>query len=86
MTTVDTPDTATRTLVMAIPDLTADAFFGGGCCVVLAEDVVRRELQSWPGVINVDLDPANGRPSLSTDPMRQICSRLSNRLDSPPRS
>ena len=46
MTGLDTPDTATRTLVMDIPDLTADAFFGGGCCVVLAEDVVRRRLSA----------------------------------------
>ena len=61
MTALDTPDTVTRTLVMDIPDLTADAFFGGGCCVVSAEDAVRRELQSWPGVINVDIDPANGQ-------------------------
>ena len=61
MTVLDTPDTVTRTLVVDIPDLTADTFFGGGCCVVSAEDVVRRELQSWPGVINVDIAPANGQ-------------------------
>ncbi len=61
MTAATYPDTKTRTLVLHMPDLTAESFIGSGCCVVSADDAVRRELHSWPGVISVDVQPGTGR-------------------------
>ena len=60
MTVANTVDTETRTLVLHMPDLTTESFIGAGCCVVSADDAVRGELQSWPGVINVNVYPATG--------------------------
>lgn len=54
----------TRTLVLEVPDLSTGAVIGGGCCVVSGDDAVRRELESWPGVIDVDLDLAAGRANV----------------------
>ncbi len=63
MTAVST-DLPTRTLVLEVPDLSTGAVIGGGCCVVSGDDAVRRELESWPGVIDVDLDLATGRATV----------------------
>ena len=57
-------DPPTRTLVLEVPDLSTGAVIGGGCCVVSGDDAVRRELRSWPGVIDVDLDLAAGRATV----------------------
>ncbi len=61
MTVANTIAAETWTLVLHMPDLSAESFMGAGCCVVSADDALRRELQSWPGVVNVDIDPATGR-------------------------
>lgn len=60
MTTTRPQETATLTVVLRIPVLTEDAYVGSGCCVVPVDFAIRDELESWPGVVEVDLDVASG--------------------------
>ena len=53
-----------RTVVIHIPGLAEGAFIGAGCCVVSAEDAIRAELGSWPGVIDVSIDTASARATV----------------------
>ncbi len=64
MTATSATDVVTRTLVLHIPDLTAGSFMGSGCCVVSADDAIRSELESWPGVIDVDIDLASAQATV----------------------
>ena len=60
MTATRPPDTVTRTLVLHIPDLTANSFMGSGCCVLSAADAIRQELETWPSVASAEGDGNRG--------------------------
>lgn len=49
---------AARTVLMEIPGLADTPYLGSGCCVVAADQVIREELESWPGVTAADVDVA----------------------------
>lgn len=44
------------TRVLSIPGLHDAAPIGGGCCAVAADDAVREELESWPGITVEKID------------------------------
>lgn len=44
------------TRVLSIPGLHDAAPIGGGCCAVAADDAVREELESWPGIMVEKID------------------------------
>ncbi len=66
MTAPNTPATDIRTIVLDIPGLVEGSFMGSGCCVVSADDAIRGELESWPGVVHVAIDLASAQATVIT--------------------
>jgi hypothetical protein len=48
-----------RRVVLSVPGL-AQAPVGGGCCAVGRDDVLLEEIDSWPGLLALDVDPEQG--------------------------
>jgi hypothetical protein len=49
-------DQEPRRVVLSVPGLAAPPA-GGGCCAVSRDDVLLEELDSWPGLLALDVDP-----------------------------
>ncbi|ACL42461.1 hypothetical protein [Pseudarthrobacter chlorophenolicus] len=47
-----------QTRVLSVPGLDGAAPIGGGCCAIAADDAVREELESWPGITVENIDSA----------------------------
>lgn len=45
-----------RQVVLCVPGL-AGPPVGGGCCAVSRDDVLVEEIDSWPGLLVLDVDP-----------------------------
>jgi hypothetical protein len=45
-----------RRVVLSVPGL-AEPPAGGGCCAVSRDDVLLEELDFWPGLLALDVDP-----------------------------
>ncbi len=45
-----------RQVVLGVPELDGPPF-GWGCCAVTRVDVLLEELDSWPGLLALDVDP-----------------------------
>jgi hypothetical protein len=45
-----------RRVVLSVPDLSRPPV-GGGCCAVGRDDVLLEEIDSWPGLLALDVDP-----------------------------
>jgi hypothetical protein len=48
-----------RRAVLSVPDLSGPPT-GGGCCAVGRDDVLLEEIDSWPGLLVLDVDPEQG--------------------------
>jgi copper chaperone CopZ len=70
-------DPATR--VLSVPGLACAVPIGGGCCAAAADDAVRDELESWPGVTVERIDPEAETVTVRLDPGRS--DRLSDAVD-----
>ena len=60
MTISNAPHEPVQTILMEIPGLADTPYLGSGCCVVAADQAIREELESWPGVTMADVDAAKG--------------------------
>ncbi len=45
-----------REVVLDVPELDGPSF-GWGCCPVTRVDVLLEEIDSWPGLLTLDVDP-----------------------------
>lgn len=61
---------ATRTRHFRVPALEMRPAVGSGCCVVLAEDIIKGDLLEWRGVQAVEVDDAVGMVTVTYDPGR----------------
>lgn len=52
-------DGAPRRVVLSVPCL-CEPPTGGACCAVSREDVLLEEIDSWPGLLALDVDPDQG--------------------------
>lgn len=52
--------TSTKHIILKVPSLVEQPAIGSGCCVVLAEDVVRDELERLDGLWRVRVDDEAG--------------------------
>ena len=52
-------DGGPRRVVLSVPGL-AEPSVGGGCCAVGRDDVLLEELDCWPGLLALDVDPERG--------------------------
>ncbi len=48
-----------RRVVLSVPGLSGPPV-GGGCCAVGRDDVLLQEIDSWPGLLALDVDPEQG--------------------------
>ena len=74
-----TPPTVPATALIILPGLRNAAPVGGGCCAVAADDAVREELESLPGVTVEKIDPGTETVTVRLDPDR--ADRLSDAVD-----
>ena len=42
--------------------------FTGGCCATAREDILLEELDSWPGLVTLDVDPEQGVATVLVTP------------------
>jgi hypothetical protein len=47
---------APRRVILSVPGLAGQPV-GGGCCAVGRDDVLLEEIDSWPGLLALDVDP-----------------------------
>jgi hypothetical protein len=48
-----------RRVVLSVPGLSGPPV-GGGCCAVSRDDILLEEIDSWPGLLVLDVDPELG--------------------------
>jgi hypothetical protein len=60
-------DGGPRRVVLSVPGLTEPPV-GGGCCAVGRDDVLLEELDSWPGLLALDVDPERGVAAVLVTP------------------
>jgi hypothetical protein len=53
------PGGGPRQVVLSVPGL-SDPPVAGGCCAVSRDDVLLEEIDSWPGLLVLDVDPEQG--------------------------
>jgi hypothetical protein len=53
------PASGPRQVVLSVPGLSAP-LVGGGCCAVSRDDILLEEIDSWPGLLVLDIDPERG--------------------------
>ncbi len=56
-----------REVVLDVPELDGPSF-GWGCCAVTRVDVLLEELDSWPGLLALDVDPEQSTAVLLVSP------------------
>lgn len=74
-----TPPAVPVTALIDLPGLRNAAPIGGGCCSLAADDVVRDELESWPGVTVEKIDAEAETVPARYEPDR--ADRLSDAVD-----
>jgi hypothetical protein len=60
-------DGGPRRVVLSVPDLTGPPVVGG-CCAVGRDDVLLEEIDSWPGLLALDVDPEQGTAVVLVSP------------------
>jgi hypothetical protein len=60
-------DGGPRRVVLSVPGL-AGPPVGGGCCAVGRDDVLLEEIDSWPGLLALDVDPVQGVATVLVTP------------------
>jgi hypothetical protein len=53
------PASGPRQVALSVPGLSAPPV-GGGCCAVSRDDILLEEIDSWPGLLVLDIDPERG--------------------------
>jgi hypothetical protein len=56
-----------RRVVLSVPGL-ADPPVGGGCCAVSRDDMLLEGIDSWPGLLALDVDPEQATAVLMVTP------------------
>lgn len=46
-----------RRVLLSVPGLSGPPVGGCGCCATAREDVLLEEIDSWPGLLALDVDP-----------------------------
>ncbi len=64
---MSTEDGRPRQVVLDVPQLDGPPF-GWGCCAVIRVHVLLEELDSWPGLLALDVDPERGVASVLVTP------------------
>ena len=67
---MSTEDGRPRQVVLDVPQLDGPPF-GWGCCAVTRVDVLLEELDSWPGLLALDVDPERGVAAVLVTPGHQ---------------
>ncbi len=67
---MSTEDGRPRQVVLDVPQLDGPPF-GWGCCAVTRVDVLLEELDSWPGLLALDVDPERGLAAVLVTPGHQ---------------
>jgi copper chaperone CopZ len=73
---------STKHLVLRVPRLAEEPVIAAGCCAVLAEDIIREELERLDGVDEIRIDDSTGRVELRYDPDRLEAEKVIQTLDS----
>lgn len=60
-------DGGPRRVALSVPEL-AGPPFTGGCCATAREEVLLEELDSWPGLLALDVDPERGVATVLVTP------------------
>lgn len=60
----------TETIRFTVPGLIERPAIASGCCVTLAEAIIRNDLLEWRGVRDVEVDDAAGTVTVRYDPVR----------------
>lgn len=60
-------DGGPRRVALSVPELAAPPCTGG-CCATAREDVVLQELDSWPGLLVLDVDAEQGVATVLVTP------------------
>jgi hypothetical protein len=56
-----------RRVVLSVPGLSGPPV-GGGCCAVSRDDILLEEIDSWPGLLALDVDPEQATAVLLVTP------------------
>jgi hypothetical protein len=56
-----------RRFLLSVPGLSGPPV-GGGCCAVSRDDVLLEEIDSWPGLLALDVDPEKGTAAVLVTP------------------
>jgi hypothetical protein len=56
-----------RRVVLSVPGLSGPPV-GGGCCAVSRDDILLEEIDSWPGLLALDVDPEKATAVLLVTP------------------
>ncbi len=54
-------------VVLSVPGLSGPPL-GGGCCAVSRDDILLEEIDSWPGLLALDVDPEKATAVLLVTP------------------
>jgi hypothetical protein len=61
------PTGGPRRVVLSVPGLAAPPV-DGGCCAVSRDDILLEEIDSWPGLLALDVDPENATAAVLVTP------------------
>jgi hypothetical protein len=61
------PADGPRRVVLSVPGLSGPPV-GGGCCPVSRDDILLEEIDSWPGLLALDVDPEQATAVLLVTP------------------
>ncbi len=61
------PGDGPRQVVLSVPGLSGPPV-GGGCCAVGRDDMLLEEIDSWPGLLALDIDPEQGTAAVLVSP------------------
>jgi hypothetical protein len=57
-----------RRVVLSVPGLSGGPPAGGGCCAVSRDDILLEEIDSWPGLLALDVDPEKATAAVLVTP------------------
>jgi hypothetical protein len=56
-----------RRVLLSVPGLSGPPV-GGGCCAVSRDDILLEEIDSWPGLLVLDVDPEKAAAAILVTP------------------